>query len=52
MMSGPGPRSTASLQDDHLIVLFSNGTLVNPDPENGEKRWKTATPPENHHFPE
>ncbi len=52
MMSGPGPRSTPTLHNDQLIVLFSNGTLVNLDPENGEKRWETSTLPEDHHFPE
>ena len=52
MMSGPGPRSTPTLHIDQLIVLFSNGTLVNLDPENGKKRWETSTLPEEHHFPE
>ena len=51
MMSGPGPRSTPTLHDDQLIVLFSNGTLVNLDPENGKKRWETSTLPDDYHFP-
>ena len=52
MMSGPGPRSTPTLHQDQLIVLFSNGTLVNLDPETGEKHWETSTLPKDHHFPE
>ena len=52
MMSGPGPRSTPTLHNDKLIVLFSNGTLVNLDPKTGEKHWETSTLPKDHHFPE
>jgi len=52
MMSGPGPRSTPTLHKNQLIALFSNGTLVNLDPQTGEKHWGTSTLPEDHHFPE
>ena len=52
MMSGPGPRATPTLSGDNLIVLFSNGTLVNLDPKTGKKHWETSTLPQSHHFPE
>jgi outer membrane protein assembly factor BamB len=52
MMSGPGPRSTPTLHKNQLIALFSNGTLVNLDPQTGEKHWEASTLPEDHHFPE
>ena len=52
MMSGPGPRSTPTLYNDQLIVLFSNGILTNLDPKTGKKQWETSTLPEDHHFPE
>jgi outer membrane protein assembly factor BamB len=51
MMSGPGPRSTPTLINDQLIVLFSNGTLSCLQPNTGKLIWETKTIEDDYIFP-
>ena len=52
MMSGTGPRSTPTLHQGKVYVLFSNGRLSSVDANSGEALWNTQTLGHDYDFPE
>ena len=52
MMSGTGPRSTPTLHQGKIYVLFSNGRLSSVDANSGEVLWNTQTLGQDYDFPE
>ncbi len=52
LMSGTGPRSTPTLHQGKLYVIFSNGTLARIDAKTGLLEWRVQAIEEEYEFPE